>query len=67
MAQISMEAGLAAFRKKCADLLDANVLLEAQVADLEAENARLREQVAAAPEQADPERPSRAQYEVLPG
>jgi hypothetical protein len=44
--QISMEAGLAAYRKKCADLLDANILLEAQLAEVEAECEQLR---AAAP------------------
>jgi hypothetical protein len=40
--QISMEAGLAAYRKKCADLLDANILLEAQLAEVEAECEQLR-------------------------
>lgn len=40
--QISMEAGLAAYRKKCSELFDANVLLEAQLAELEQENAQLR-------------------------
>ncbi|MGW3821791.1 hypothetical protein ACWEAF_05650 [Streptomyces sp. NPDC005071] len=40
--QISMEAGLAAYRRKCADLLDANILLEAQLAEVEAECEQLR-------------------------
>jgi hypothetical protein len=44
--QISMESGLAAYRQKCADLLDANILLEAQLAEVEAECEQLR---AAAP------------------
>jgi hypothetical protein len=48
--QISMEAGLEAFRQKCADLLEANVLLEAQLAEVEKENEQLRAQVAPGPE-----------------
>ncbi|WP_030917281.1 hypothetical protein [Streptomyces sp. NRRL B-24720] len=40
--QISMEAGLAAYRKKCNELFDANVLLEAQLEELERENEQLR-------------------------
>jgi hypothetical protein len=48
--QISMEAGLEAFRKKCADLLEANVLLEAQLAEVEKENEQLRAQIAPGPE-----------------
>jgi prefoldin subunit 5 len=44
--QISMDAALAAYRRKCADLLDANILLEAQLAEVEAECEQLR---AAAP------------------
>jgi hypothetical protein len=47
--QISIEDALAAFRKKCSELIDANVLLEARaagldrrVAELEAENTRLQ-------------------------
>lgn len=47
--QISIDAALAGFRKKCSELIDANVLLEvragaleARVAELEEENARLR-------------------------
>lgn len=43
--QISMETGLAAYRKKCSELLDANILLEAQLAELEAENANLKSRV----------------------
>jgi 1-deoxy-D-xylulose 5-phosphate reductoisomerase len=35
--QISIEAAYAAMRKKCMDLLEANVLLEARVAELEGE------------------------------
>ncbi|MEU7240335.1 hypothetical protein [Streptomyces sparsogenes] len=42
--QISVEAALAAFRKKCSDLLDANVLLEARVSELESELEQLRNQ-----------------------
>lgn len=40
--QISMEAGLEAYRSKCADLLHANVLLEAANAELETEVEQLR-------------------------
>ena len=40
--QISMDAALAAYRQKCADLLDANILLEAQLAEIEAECEQLR-------------------------
>ncbi|MGY0062856.1 hypothetical protein ACWY4P_41025 [Streptomyces sp. LZ34] len=40
--QISMEAALAAFRKKCGDLLEANVLLEARLTEAEAELEQLR-------------------------
>jgi hypothetical protein len=40
--QISMEAGIEAYRKKCADLLHQNVLLEAANAELEAELASQR-------------------------
>lgn len=39
--QISIEDALAAFRKKCADLTDANVLLEARAAGLERRVAEL--------------------------
>lgn len=41
--QISLEAALAGFRRKAADLLDENVLLGARITELEEENARLRE------------------------
>jgi hypothetical protein len=37
-----MDAALAAYRSKCADLLDANILLEAQLAEVEAECKQLR-------------------------
>ncbi|MYS15159.1 hypothetical protein [Streptomyces sp. SID4982] len=40
--QISIEDALAAFQKKCNDLLHANVLLEAHANLLERENAELR-------------------------
>lgn len=40
--QISLESALEAFRRKCGELFEANVLLEARVADLEAEAAALR-------------------------
>lgn len=40
--QISMEAALTAYQKKCADLLHSNILLEAQLAEVEAENEQLR-------------------------
>ncbi|MEU1088975.1 hypothetical protein ABZ401_19430 [Streptomyces sp. NPDC005892] len=40
--QISMEAGIEAYRQKCADLLHANVLLEAANAELEAELEKVR-------------------------
>lgn len=50
--QIDMEDALQAFRKKCADLSDTNVLLEARasglerrVTQLEEENGRLRQQL----------------------
>jgi hypothetical protein len=39
--QISIEEALGAFRKKCGDLIDANVLLEAQAAVLERRVAEL--------------------------
>jgi len=49
--QIDMEDALQAFRKKCADLSDTNVLLEARasglerrISELEEENASLRQQ-----------------------
>ncbi|MEU1309517.1 hypothetical protein ABZ419_11565 [Streptomyces cinnamoneus] len=42
--QITIEAALAAFRKKVSELVDANVLLEAQVQNLEEEVERLRGQ-----------------------
>ncbi|MEU1787124.1 hypothetical protein ABZ553_14865 [Streptomyces sparsogenes] len=48
--QISLETALGAFRKKCADLLDANVLLEARVTELEAEVEQLRPQASAGAE-----------------
>ncbi|MET8826109.1 hypothetical protein ABZX40_13635 [Streptomyces sp. NPDC004610] len=48
--QVSMEDALAAFRQRCGELADENVLLKAraaslerQITGLEAENARLRE------------------------
>jgi hypothetical protein len=48
--QIPIDAALAGFRKKCGELIDANVLLEvraeglqARVAELEEENARLHQ------------------------
>jgi hypothetical protein len=44
--QVSEAFGLAVFRRKCADLFEANVLLEAQLAEVEAECEQLR---AAAP------------------
>lgn len=47
--QISMEAALAAFRKKCGDLLEANVLLEARLSEAETELEQLRTQSPAGP------------------
>ena len=44
--QISVEAALPVFRKRCSELHDANLLLQARVEQLEAENEQLR---AAAP------------------
>jgi prefoldin subunit 5 len=44
--QIAIEDALAAFRKKCADLTDANVLLEARAAVLERRIAELEHQLA---------------------
>ncbi|MFE4671125.1 hypothetical protein [Streptomyces sp. NPDC056723] len=35
--QISIESAYAAMRKKCMDLLEANVFLEARIAELESE------------------------------
>lgn len=43
--QISIEAALAAFRKKCGELLEENVLLKAHTTELEAENEQLRAQL----------------------
>ena len=40
--QISMEAALAAYREKCADLLNTTILLEAQLTEVEAECEQLR-------------------------
>lgn len=42
--QISMDDALAAFRKKCADLTDQTVLLEARAAGLERRNAELEKE-----------------------
>ncbi len=40
--KITIEAALAAFRKKCGELLEETVLLKARVTELEEENAHLR-------------------------
>ncbi len=45
--QVSIEAALAAFRKKCGELLEENVLIKAHTTELEAENERLRAQLPA--------------------
>lgn len=42
--QVSMEAALAAYRRRCGELFTANVLLEARVEDLEREVAAQRGQ-----------------------
>lgn len=42
--QISIEAALAGFRKKCGELIDANVLLEVRAEELEARVAALEEE-----------------------
>ncbi|MFE3484824.1 hypothetical protein ACIQ1S_09360 [Streptomyces griseus] len=47
--QISMEAALNAYRKKCGELLEANILLEAQAAELQAENEQLKGEAASLP------------------
>lgn len=59
MQQISMEAALAAFEKKCGELLRANVLLEARAIELEQENEKLRAEQASAPT----EEPSKSEGE----
>lgn len=51
--QVSKDAALAAYRKRCEELFTANVLLEARVADLEQEVGALRAQAAPAPPKAD--------------
>lgn len=40
--QISVEAALPVFRRRCGELHDANLLLQARVEQLEAENEQLR-------------------------
>lgn len=55
--QISIEAALAAFRQKCGELVDENVLLKAHVTELEQQLA-----AAQAPESADPESSSAPSY-----
>ncbi len=50
--QITIEVALAAFRKKVSELVDANVLLEAQVKQLEEENERLRTERQGGPDSA---------------
>ena len=40
--QISVEAALPVFRRRCSELHDANLLLQARVEELEAENEQLR-------------------------
>ncbi|MGW1949050.1 hypothetical protein ACWCRC_32600 [Streptomyces sp. NPDC001940] len=47
--QISTESALAAFRQRCGELADENILLKALISDLEGENARLRETAPQAP------------------
>lgn len=42
--QISLEAAAAAFERRAGELFRANVLLEARIAELEAEVASLRQQ-----------------------
>lgn len=44
--QISMDAALAVYQRKVGELINANILLEASNADLEAENAALRQRLA---------------------
>lgn len=46
MAEIPVEAALAAFRRKCSDLNDTNVLLETQNGLLAKEKADLEQQLA---------------------
>lgn len=46
--QVTMEAALAAYRKKCGELFDTNVLLEARLSDTEQEIAALRVELAQA-------------------
>lgn len=43
--QISVEAALEAFRREFGQAADANVLLKARVAELEAENQQLRDRM----------------------
>ena len=52
--QISVEAALEAFRREYGQAADANVLLKARVAELEAENQQLRDG-ASQPAAPDPE------------
>lgn len=50
--QISVEAALAAFRQRCSELSDENVLLKARADELEAELDKVRpSQQAAAPDE----------------
>ncbi|HEY9353693.1 MAG TPA: hypothetical protein VIP28_10595 [Nocardioides sp.] len=55
--QISIEDALAAFRKKCADLIDANVLLEARNTVLERRVAELEQLTQGPPPEPAPAEP----------
>lgn len=49
--QISIEAVFPTFRRKCGELFDANMILQAQVEALQQEKASLQQQLAEAQEQ----------------